>query len=294
MIFFQNKLNLAYHDAKYADLLEETMYNALLGSYSMDGKTFYYQNPLNTSAERHAWHGCPCCVGNIPRTLLMIPTWAYATSPQGIYVNMFVGSTINIEKAVGTDVQMVQKTDYPWNGKISITVNPKEEKEFTLFVRVPDPKSSELYTRIPELKGLLSLSVNGQAVEPAINKGYAEIKRTWKAGDKVELELPMQIQKITADERIEANRGKVALRYGPMIYSFEDADNGSEINEGSLGAGELKAEWDPDFFGGMILIRGAWASGKPLTAIPNYARMNRNEPRDPQIRTSRSNVWVNK
>lgn len=294
MIFFQNKLNLAYHDGRYADLLEETMYNALLGSYSMDGKTFYYQNPLNTSAERHPWHGCPCCVGNIPRTLLMIPTWTYATSPQGIYVNMFVGSTINIEKAVGTDVQMVQKTDYPWDGKVSVTVNPKEEKEFTLFVRVPGYKTSELYTRTPELKGLLSLSVNGQVVEPVIQKGYAEIKRTWKMGDKVEFELPMQIQKITADERIEANRGKVALRYGPMIYSFEEVDNGNEINEGSLGTGELKAEWDPGFFGGMLLIKGTWADGKPLTAIPNYARMNRNEPRDPQIRTTRSNVWVNK
>ncbi len=189
---------------------------------------------------------------------------------------------------------MVQKTDYPWDGKVSIIVNPRENKEFTLYVRVPDRNTSELYESVPAVSGLLSLSVNGQAVEPVIDKGYAAIKRTWRAGDTVEFELPMEVQRITADERIEADRGKVALRYGPMIYNFEEVDNGSEINEGSLGDGALRAEWDPGLLGGMMLIRGSWADGKPLTAIPNYARMNRNPPRDPEIRTSRSNVWVNR
>jgi DUF1680 family protein len=294
LIFFQNKLNLAYHDARYVDGLEETMYNALLGSLSMDGKTFWYQNPLSAVVDRYPWHNCPCCVGNIPRTLLMIPTWTYATSDTGIYVNMFIGSTINVEKAVGTDVQMIQKTDYPWDGNVAITVNPREEKEFTLFIRVPDRKTSELYEGIPAVSGLLSLSVNGQKVEPAIDKGYAEIRRTWKAGDTVEFVLPMEVQKITADEKIEATRGKVALRYGPLVYNFEEVDNGNAINEGSLGTGALNAEWDPELLGGMIVIKGAWADGKPLVAIPNYARMNRNKPRDSEIRTPRSNVWVNR
>lgn len=293
LIFFQHKLNLAYHDAKYADLYEETMYNALLGSLDMKGKTFYYPNPLASVTDRTPWHNCPCCVGNIPRTLLMIPTWTYVTSDKGIYVNMFVGSTIRVEKVVGTDVEMVQQTDYPWDGKVAITVNPKEEKAFTLFVRVPDRKTSELYDSQPAVSGLLSLSVNGEPMEPVIKKGYAEINRNWKAGDKVEFTLPLEVQRITADERIEANRGKVALRYGPMIYNFEEVDNGSEINEGNLGTGPLKAEWDPKFFNGMMLIKGTWADGNPMMAIPNFARMNRNEPRDPQIRTSRSNVWVN-
>jgi len=293
LIFFQYKLNLAYHDAKYADLYEETMYNALLGSLDMTGKTFYYPNPLSTVTERTAWHTCPCCVGNIPRTLLMIPTWTYVTSDKGVYVNMFIGSTINVERVCGTDIVMVQKTDYPWDGNVTITVNPKDEKEFTLFVRVPDRKTSELYEAIPEVKGLLSLSVNGEAMTPVINKGYAEIKRTWKTGDIVEFELPMTIQRITADPRIEADRGKVALRYGTLLYNFEEVDNGDEINKGRLGTNPLTAEWTPDFFNGMMLIKGTWADGKPMLAIPNFARMNRNEPRDPKINTSRSNVWVN-
>jgi len=292
LIFFQYKLNLSYHDAKYADLYEETMYNALLGALDMEGKTFYYPNPLSTVTERTTWHTCPCCVGNIPRTLLMIPTWTYVTSDKGVYVNLFIGSTINVERVMGTDIEMVQQTNYPWDGKVAITVNPKEAKEFTLFIRVPDRKTSELYEPVPAVKGLLSLSVNGQPMEPVINKGYAEIKRSWKSGDKVEFELPMEVQRITADPKIEATAGQVALRYGPLIYNFEEVDNGNHINEGNLGTAPLVAEWTPDFFNGMVLIKGEWADGQPMLAIPNFARMNRNEPRDAQIRTSRSNVWV--
>src|SRR5437588_9617999 len=130
-------MKFAYHDAKYADLYEETMYNALLGSTDLEGKNFYYDNPLADYRDRYGWHVCPCCVGNIPRTLLMIPTWTYLKSDEGIYVNLFIGSTINVEwhsasslsgqtgkmpfPHAGTDVQMIQKTDYPWSGNVSIT-----------------------------------------------------------------------------------------------------------------------------------------------------------------------------
>ena len=292
LMFFQYKLNMAYHDAKYADLYEETMYNALLGSLDLPSKNFYYPNPLSAVGDRYPWHTCPCCVGNIPRTLLMIPTWTYLTSDKGIYVNLFIGSTINVEKVFGTDVEMVQKTNYPWDGNVAITVNPKVEKEFTLFVRVPDRTTSELYTPTPAVKGLLSLSVNGQRMEPVINKGYAEIKRTWKTGDKVEFELPMEVQKVTADPNIKATTGQVTLRYGALIYNFEEVDNGNDINESSLGLGPFKAEWDPNLLEGVMVIKGTWADGKPMLAIPNYARMNRNTPKDPSVRTPRSNVWV--
>src|SRR5579863_5312930 len=114
-IFFQWKMNLAYHDAKYVDLYEQTMYNALLGGTDLAGKVFYYTNPLDADAPRTEWHVCPCCVGNIARTLLMFPTWTYAKSAQGVYVNMFVGSTMTLENAGGTDVEMVQSTNYPWS-----------------------------------------------------------------------------------------------------------------------------------------------------------------------------------
>ena len=294
LMFFQYKLNMAYHDAKYADLYEETMYNALLGSVDLPAKNFYYPNPLSATGDRYPWHGCPCCVGNIPRTLLMIPTWTYLTSEKGVYVNLFIGSTINLERVVGTDIEMVQKTNYPWDGNVAITVNPKAEKEFTLFVRVPDRTTSELYTPTPAVNGITSLSVNGQSVEPVINNGYAEIKRVWKAGDKVEFVLPMEVQKVTADPNIAATTGQVTLRYGALVYNFEEVDNGNNINETSLGSGPFTTEWMPNLLNGVVAIKGTWSNGNPMIAVPNYARMNRNQPRDAQIRTPRSNVWVKK
>lgn len=276
LIFFQYKMNLAYHDAKYADLYEETMYNALLGSLDLEGKNFFYTNPLSSSQARYQWHVCPCCVGNIPRTLLMIPTWTYVTGDDGLYVNMFVGSTIKVERVVGTDVEMVQKTNYPWDGNVSITVNPKQSKEFTIYVRVPNRTTSELYTPTPKISGLKSLAVNGKTLSPKIVNGYAVIRRTWKAGDKIDVVLPMEIQKIKADERIEANRGRVALRYGPLLYNVESSDQ-QDINK-ALGATPLVLEWKKDFLNGVMTIKGKWEDGSPLLAIPNYSRLNRLQP----------------
>lgn len=275
LIFFQYKMNLAYHDAKYADLYEETMYNALLGSMDLAGKNFYYDNPLIGNRPRYPWHVCPCCVGNIPRTLLMIPTWTYVKGADGLYVNLFIGSTINVERVAGTDVELVQQTDYPWSGKVAITVNPKEAKEFTLRVRVPSRDTSVLYTNQPAVKGLKSLAVNGKAVTPDIKNGYAVITRRWAKGDKVELEVPLAPQRITADQRIEANRGRVALRYGPLIYNVEQADQ-PDI-EKPIGLAPLTTEWRGDLLDGVLCLKGQWADGSPLLAIPNYARNNRSE-----------------
>jgi uncharacterized protein len=272
LIFFQYKLNLAYRDAKYADLYEETMYNALLGATDLEGKAFYYTNPL-IGGRRTSWHACPCCVGNIPRTLLMIPTWTYVKAKDAIYVNLFIGSTIRVERVAGTDVEMVQKTDYPWDGRVSITVNPKQAKNFSVYVRVPDRKTSELYASTPEIKGLKSFAVNGQPVAPRVDKGYAVVMREWRAGDRIDLEMPMAVQRITADEKIQGDKGLTALRYGPLIYNVERADQ-ADLN-GAIGSQPLTTEWRGDLLQGVRIIKGTWADGTPLVAIPNYARNNR-------------------
>jgi DUF1680 family protein len=272
-IFFQWKLNLAYHDARYADLYEQTMYNALLGSVDLAGKNFYYRNPLDASAPRSPWDPCPCRVGNIPRTLLMFPTWLYAKSADGIYVNMFAGSTITVENVAGTDVQMVQATNYPWDGKVTITVNPAAQKNFSLRIRVPQRDVSTLYKGAPEADGIISLSVNGSAVKPTINKGYAVVTRNWKAGDKVELVLPMKVQRVHASEKIEDTRNKVALRYGPLIYNIEKVDQ--DITKSLAPSSPLTTEWRADLLSGVMVIKGSFSDGTPLIAIPNYARMNR-------------------
>ena len=291
LIFFDYKMNLAYHDAKYADLYEETFYNALLGSLDLDAKNFYYDNPLTGSQPRGSWHVCPCCVGNIPRILLMIPTWTYVKSDDAIYVNLYIGSTIKVEKVAGTDVEMVQKTDYPWSGKVSITVNPKVAKEFTLYVRVPDRSTSELYTCLPKVSGMKSISVNGKSVSVKPVNGYIALKGKWKAGDKVDLELPMQVQTLVADKNIVADRGRVAIKYGPLIYNVEEADN-QDISK-AIGTGTLTPEWKSDMLSGIMTIKGKWADGTPLIAIPNYARNNRKATPDAKT-TGGSLVWIKK
>jgi DUF1680 family protein len=272
-IFFQWKMHLAYHDARYVNLYEETMYNALLGSTDLTGKVFYYTNPLDANVARAPWHVCPCCVGNIPRTLLMMPTWVYSKSPDGVNVNLFIGSSIMLENVAGTDVEMVQATDYPWSGKLALTVNPKASKTFSVRLRVPDHSISRLYRNTPEVNGIESLTVNGQAVKPVMERGYAVITRAWKSGDKIEAVLPMKIQRVRADDRVAATRNKVALRYGPLIYNVEQADQ--DIAKVLSPDAPLTTEWRPDLLGGVMTIKGKFADGSPLLAIPNYARLNR-------------------
>ncbi|HEX7051183.1 MAG TPA: beta-L-arabinofuranosidase domain-containing protein [Longimicrobiales bacterium] len=280
-IFFQWKLNLIYHDAKFADLYEETLYNALLGGLSLDGKTFYYPNPLDARRVRTSWHSVPCCTGNIPRTLLALPTWIYAKDADGIYVNLFIGSTVDVGEVGGTPVQMVQKTDYPWDGKVAITVNPETRKRMRVRIRVPNRSVSELYTSEPEANGILSLAVNGSPVEQKIENGYAVIDRTWEPGDRIEFELPMKIQRVRAIDKIEADRGKVALRYGPLVYNIEKVDVG-DIGKVLPPDAPLTTEWRGDLLGGVVVIKGTFADGSPMIAIPNYARMNREPPPPPR------------
>ena len=271
LVFFQYKLNLAYHDAKFVDLYEQTLYNALLGGVALDGKSFCYTNPL-VNTQRARWHDCPCCVGNIPRTLLMIPTWAYARDKDALYVNMFVGSRIHVGEVAETPVEMVQRTEYPWKGAVALTVKPQQATTFSLHVRIPNRNTSKLYTESPAVQGVKRLTVNGEEITPHIEKGYAVITREWRTGDVVELEFPMVPQRVVAEERVRADLGATALKYGPLVYNVETAD---QKITGALGDGPLKTEWRPELLGGVVVITGTWRDGSPMLAIPNYARMNR-------------------
>lgn len=275
-LFFQSKMNRLYRDAKHADLLEETLYNALLGSTDVEARHFYYDNPLDANIPRYAWHTCPCCVGNIPRTLLMLPTWMYAKDPGGVNVNLFVGSTVTVEGVAGTDVELVQETEYPWKGGVAITVNPAEPRAFAVRVRVPRRTVSTLYKATPEADGLTSLSVNGQTLRPGIEGGYAVVTRTWRKGDRIEIELPLPVQRIHAHERVAANRGRVALKVGPLVYAFEEAD--MDIRQALAAGSPLEVEWREGFLGGVSVITGLTAQGGPLLAIPYFTRLNRVEP----------------
>jgi hypothetical protein len=283
-LFFQYSMGLAYHDAKYADLYEQTLYNAILGDIDLEGTHFTYTNALDERGQRTLWHNCPCCVGNIPRTLLQLPTWMYSRSADSVYVNLFVGSTVDIGKVADTDVQMVQETNYPWDGNIAITVNPTESKTFSVRVRVPNRDVSTLYSASPLANGITSISVNGDSMSPRIENGYAVIDRQWKAGDKINLVLPMAVQRVKAIDKVDADQGRVALRYGPLVYNIENVDQ--DITQSLSVNTELKSEWRGDFLHGVRVITGTFANGSPLLAVPNYARNNRGD------RTTESIVWV--
>ena len=281
LIFFDWKLHLAYRHAKYADLYEETIYNALLGALDLEGRNFYYDNPLDANVPRGEWHVCPCCVGNIPRTLLMMPTWTYTRGADSLHVNLFVGSTVTVPGLAGTDVEVVQATDYPWHGKVVITVNPKTAARFAVHVRVPNRQVSSLYRRTPQVDGLLSLSVNGTAVKPVIEHGYAVMARTWKKGDRIELELPLTVQRVRAHEKVEAARGKAALQYGPLVYNIEKADQ-EDIGKAIAAQASFAPAWRADLLGGVMTLTGRFSDGSRLLAVPNYARYNR-EPAPPPV-----------
>ena len=285
MLFFQHKMNMAYQDSKYADLMELVLYNGILGSLDLEARNFTYTNPLDQDFSRYEWHVCPCCVGNIPRTLLSLPTWMYAKGSDSLYINLFIGSTVTLDNLAGIDVQVVQTTGYPWNGNVAITINPSKSKEFTIKIRVPDRSVSACYTYLPEASGITSISVNDEILTPNINKGYAEINRTWKAGDRIDLVLPLSVQRVKANELVLADKDRVALQYGPLVYNIEAVDHGqAKLNQLTLDPdAALSTKWESNLLDGVVVIKGVFADGNALTAIPNYARNNRG---------GRSLVWI--
>jgi len=285
-IFFQWKLHLAYHHAQYADLYEQTLYNALFGAMDLAGTAFYYTNPLDANQPRAPWHNCPCCVGNIPRTLLMLPTWMYSKSADALYVNLFAGSRVDVGVVAGTNVEVVQETDYPWDGAVTLTINPKAPARFAVRIRSPRRDVSSLYRAAPAGDGISRISVNGTPVRASEANGYIEVSREWKRGDTVAFTLPMPVQRVHGSDRIVSGndrpspvKAKVALRVGPLVYNIEQVDQ--DISGVLPPDAPLEAEWRPDLLGGVKVVTGRFADGKPMLAIPNYARYNRNPPAPP-------------
>ena len=271
-LFFFQKMNLAYQDAKYADLMENVLYNEVLGSLDDQASNIFYPNPLNSSAARAPWTGVPCCYGNAARTLFELPTWMYARSTNAIYLNMFIGGSVTISNISGVSVTMNQATDYPWTNTDSITVNPSTPANFAVFIREPNRTFSALYTPTPAISGLASILLNGSPISPPITNGYAVITRTWTAGDRVDLALPMAVQRVRCSTNVAANVGLVALQYGPLIYNIESVDQNINLVLGSTAPLSLQRT---NLLGGFWEITGNYTDGSPLTAIPNYARLNR-------------------
>jgi DUF1680 family protein len=271
--FWSDRMHRLYGDAHYRDVQERVLYNNLLGSVELTGQNFYYQNPLASDRPRYPWHGCPCCVGNIPRALIAIKDLTYSTNAakDTLYLSHFVDSDATIPNLAGASLGIRQKTEYPWKGEVQVTLQPAAATEFTLKIRIPDRTESELYTAAPDVAGKFAVSVNGESQSLPVEKGYVSLRRTWKAGDTIALALPLDVQRVHCSERVLANRGRVALQRGPLTYSVEDVDHASPVSGLVLKPDvALQAEWQPDLLGGVTAIQG-----DGITAIPNFARLNR-------------------
>jgi hypothetical protein len=271
--FWAEQMHRLHTDARYCDVQERALYNNVLGAIERGGENFYYQNPLASKQARYPWHGCPCCVGNIPRTLIAVKDLMYSVNVKRdvLYVNHFVGSEGSIPGIGGASLRISQVTRYPWDGAVTITVQPAAPASFTLALRIPDRTESDLYAVTPDRESAFSVTVNGQAQPVTLRQGYALLQRTWRAGDRVEFALLMEVQRVHCDERVAANRGRVAVQRGPLVYSFEDVDHKKPVRALVLPPdAEIKPVWKAELLGGVMALQGGG-----FTAVPNYARLNR-------------------
>ncbi len=290
-VFWNERLFLLEPDAKYVDTLEQTLYNGLISGVSLDGKSFFYPNPLESKGDyaRSPWFGCACCPGNITRFVASVPGYQYGVRDQSVYVNLYAGGTGQL--TVGDQpVQIVQETRYPWEGKVRLTVDPGASRELSIRLRIPGWARNEanpdgLYQFKETVEASPGITVNGEPVEAPMEKGYAVIDRSWSNGDTIELDLPMPVRRVVADERVEADRGRVALQRGPIVYCLEGPDNaeGHVRNLYIEEESKLDSGFQPDLLGGVGTISGPAVAvsengkthAQSFVAIPYYAWANR-------------------
>ncbi len=239
-VYVNHRLFLLHGESKYYDALERTLYNGVLSGVSLDGGLFFYPNPLESHGQhqRQAWFGCACCPSNISRFIPSIPGYVYAVKDDNVYVNLFMGNTADL-KVNGKELVLEQQTTYPLNGDITLNVQKTKAGLFTLKVRVPgwaqnQVVPSDLYTYSDGKKAGFSITVNGEALTkdgstPVGKDGYCNITRKWKKGDKVQIHFNMEPRTVKANERVVADRGRVSVERGPLVYCAEWPDNNFNI-----------------------------------------------------------------
>jgi DUF1680 family protein len=234
-VYMNYRLFLLHGDAKYFDVLERTLYNGLISGVSLDGGGFFYPNPLESIGQhqRQPWFGCACCPSNIARFIPSVPGYIYAVHNADVYVNLFMANRSNLN-VNGKTVALTQSTNYPWSGDVTLNVSPKGKQDFTLKIRVPgwvkgDVVPGNLYSYSDKKTLNYSIKVNGKVVTSAIEKGYFSINRAWEKGDKVEVHFDMEPRTVKAHPAVEADRGKIAIERGPVVYCAEWPDNDFNI-----------------------------------------------------------------
>jgi DUF1680 family protein len=246
LVFWAQRMLHLDGDGRYADVLEAALYNGALSGLSRDGVHYFYQNPLASdgSHARWRWHPCPCCPMNVARLVASVGGYFYSTGSDAVAIHLYGDSTASLSVG-GRKVRIVQRSDYPWDGRVRIAVEPEEPLRFALKLRIPGWARGA------------TLAVDGQArAADSPTNGYVQLDRTWIPGDEVELELPMPVQRLHAHPLVQADVGRVSLRRGPLVYCVEQADHLREP-VGLLrlpGGAGMKIERRDDLFGGIVTV----------------------------------------
>ena len=257
-VYWNYRMFLATGESKYIDVCERALYNNVLSGVSLSGDKFFYDNPLESDGEheRQKWFGCACCPGNITRFVASVPGYIYARQGKDIFVNLYAQG-----KAKIGNIELEQTTDYPWDGKIRIKVT-KGSGKFAIKLRVPSwlktsPTNNDLYQYQDKAK-TYSVSVNGKTLYPE-NRDYIEIARNWKKGDTIELDFPMDVRRIVANDNAEDDRGKVALERGPIVFCLEGADQADHkvFNKYILDSAPVSAHFEQDLLNGVMVLEGS-------------------------------------
>lgn len=295
-VYWNQRMFLATGDSKYIDVLERTLYNGLIAGVSLSGDKFFYDNPMGTPGghARQQWFGCACCPGNVTRFMASVPGYVYAIDQKDVYVNLFVGGNSKL-KVGDTEVELVQKTQYPWNGDVEIDVTPNKNDKFTLLVRIPGwaknkPVPSDLYAYVDGSNPQVKVLVNGSETKKHTRAGYWVIEREWKKGDKVTLTMDMPVRRVEANPQVRYDKGLLAMERGPILYALESIDQKRDYIFDIVIPRDSKIEshFEKNLLNGVVVLEGNAfavekdsASGKviekPLTfkAIPYSTWNNR-------------------
>jgi len=297
MVFWNQRMNLLSGDAKYIDVLERSLYNGALDGLSYSGDRFFYGNPLASTGGygRSEWFGTACCPSNIARLVESLGNYIYAKSSDAVWVNLFVGSNTTIPLKQGT-VSLAQQTDYPWQGQVKLSITPDKKRNFAVRIRIPgwaqgQPVPGNTYHYIDSGQGKIEITINGKAAHYTLEKGYAVLDRTWNKGDVVSLQFPMEVKQIAAIDEVAANKSRVALQRGPLVYCVEQADNqGNAMNFIVPPNASFIPTFQQDLLGGIVTLQGKVpvigpsADGqsvaveqRAITAIPYFSWANRGQ-----------------
>lgn len=281
-VYWNHRLHNLYGDVKYVDVIERTLYNGLISGLSLDGTHFFYPNALESdgvykfnrgSCTRQSWFDCSCCPTNMIRFIPSIPGLLYSKSSEdnSIYVNLYASNEAKIDLNE-EEVLVSQETAYPWNGQIDFKI--ESNSEITVKFRIPGWSRNEvlpgdLYTYENVSKNQPSISINNKKMDAPIKDGYFEITRTWKKTDDILLNFPMEVKTVKSNEKVEENKGKRSLEYGPLVYAVEEIDNPT-IDELSISTTDEYTVQKENMLDGVNTI-----SNQNLKAIPYYSWSNR-------------------